>query len=276
MKFDKNYAIVTNTDDPEKRGRIKVKSDNFLSENIEIPYWIEPRFHYVTKNGGFFAVPEIDSMVEIEFPISSGDDELPDLSSLTPTEVRYICTAFNDIQSLSKIFETNYPRRIGWAFPESWAIYVDTKDGSIFLGHLSGTTPKSWILIEKDKITIETDQGVRIKLEPNNTLVIETDGGDKISMEASQLLIESSTPINLKSPNVNIGGTSATDFLVKGTTLIPALTAFYTGWQGAINTWVAIPPLDPGAIAYLNTLLPLVAAILAVLPTSLSVNHKVQ
>lgn len=204
MRFDKFYAVVTNTDDPEKRGRIKAKSDNLLSEDIEIPYWIEPRFHFVTKTGGFFGVPEVGSMVEIELAVSTKNDELPDISSLTPNEVRYLCTTFNDVQELHKIFSTNYPKRIGWAFPGGWIIYVDTKDGSIFLGYLgTGITPKSWILIENDTVTIETDQGVRIKLEP------------------SQVLVEAdSVPINLVSPNVKIGGAAANEFIALGNKLI--------------------------------------------------------
>lgn len=204
MKFDKFYAVVTNTDDPEKSGRIKVKAENLLSEDIEVPYWIEPRFHFVTKTGGFFGVPEVGSLVEIEMPVSTSNDELPDISSLTPSEVRYVCTAYTDIQTLHKIFSTNYPQRIGWAFPGGWVIYVDTKDGSIFMGYLgTGTTPKSWIKVEADKMTIETDQGVRIKLEP------------------SQVLVEAdSVPINLVSPNVKIGGTAASEAIALGNKLV--------------------------------------------------------
>lgn len=67
----KNYygiyqGIVTNTNDPEKRGRIKVKCPEVLGGSVESA-WCDPMIPVAYDNGGDFCIPLKNEGVWIQF-----------------------------------------------------------------------------------------------------------------------------------------------------------------------------------------------------------------
>ena len=63
-------ATVTNIEDPEKRGRIEVSCAGLLGdEDSTLPMWVEPNTDW-----GWFYVPDVGELVEIEHVSSTSDD----------------------------------------------------------------------------------------------------------------------------------------------------------------------------------------------------------
>lgn len=72
--WGKHRGFVTNTDDPENRGRVKVTVPSVLGESES--QWAEPAFPYGGGAAfGFVAVPPVDSAVLVEF--LEGDASAP-------------------------------------------------------------------------------------------------------------------------------------------------------------------------------------------------------
>lgn len=76
----KNYyygvyqGVVTNINDPEKRGRIKVICPEVLGGDEESA-WCDPLVQVAYDNGGDFCIPEVEEMVWIMF--IAGDIDRP-------------------------------------------------------------------------------------------------------------------------------------------------------------------------------------------------------
>ena len=72
--WGKYRGHVTDTDDPENRGRVKVTVPSVLGDNAS--QWADPAFPYGGgADFGFVAVPPVDSAVLVEF--IEGDPSAP-------------------------------------------------------------------------------------------------------------------------------------------------------------------------------------------------------
>lgn len=110
-------GTVTNNDDPEKRGRIKFKSDILLGKDMEYPKWAEPVFPFVSKNSAvFFFVPDVEMPVEIEF---DPDEGIP----------RYRAGVITNANPLDDRLKKNYPHRRGIKTSSGHILIFDDKDG---------------------------------------------------------------------------------------------------------------------------------------------------
>ena len=67
-------GVVTNINDPEKRGRIKVKCPDVLGGNTESA-WCDPMIPVAYDNGGDFCIPAKDETVWLQF--IAGDANRP-------------------------------------------------------------------------------------------------------------------------------------------------------------------------------------------------------
>ena len=67
-------GVVTNTDDPEKRGRIKVICPKVLGSKVESA-WCDPLVNVAYDNGGDFCIPNKDEAVWLQF--IEGDPNKP-------------------------------------------------------------------------------------------------------------------------------------------------------------------------------------------------------
>jgi hypothetical protein len=205
VKFNEHRALVTNVQDPLQLGRIKVTCASLLDEEVELPFWIPPRFHFVgmakdsngkTVGAGWFGIPAKDSWVELLVPEDSAWDEVPGEQSLQMEGggLHWKCTAYNDVATLPAIFKTNYPQRSGYVWPNGWVLFTDSKTGEMDLGYASdGKTLEHFIQIKKNG------------------------------------------RINIKGTNVHIGGDGAGESMALGDALYTFLNTVATGW-GATHT----------------------------------------
>lgn len=63
--FGKYRAFVSSVDDPQHRGRIKVKCPSVLGEYVSA--WCEPCFPFSYERGGDFVLPKVNDFVWVEF-----------------------------------------------------------------------------------------------------------------------------------------------------------------------------------------------------------------
>jgi uncharacterized protein involved in type VI secretion and phage assembly len=74
--YGKYFGIVTDTDDPERRGRIRAHvPDVSKVTGVDECGWARPCVPFAGAGMGFFAVPAVDASVWIEF--ERGDSEFP-------------------------------------------------------------------------------------------------------------------------------------------------------------------------------------------------------
>lgn len=224
--FEKHRAIVTNVDDPDMLGRVMVRCATLLDEDMELPFWIPPKFHYVTvdkdANGnvigaGWFAVPAKDTWVDLEVPVESRWDEIPWEQSLQMegAGIRYKCTLYNDVQKVPEIFKTNYPQRAGTVWPSGWVHFVDSKTGEMQLAYYPDQKkpPEAFIKILKD-----------------HSILLENKDGQKVHLLPGKLIVEAAGPVEITGDNVFIGDPGATEHIPLGDALFTFLNTVATGW----------------------------------------------
>jgi hypothetical protein len=127
IRTEKHIAVVANTDDPEKRFRIKVKCAALLgSEDVVLNRWVEPAF-----NWGMILLPDIDEQVEIEINAGSDKDEVEGQSFLENPDIRWRGTRYQGPDAYESMFtDTNYGKRRGFVTPAGHILMFDDTEGS--------------------------------------------------------------------------------------------------------------------------------------------------
>ena len=147
-EYQRFMAEVTRTNDPLKRGRIVVKSFDFTGDdetNLLDPDdikngWVEPSFDW-----GWFYIPDIGELVEIEILVSSPNDMYEYQSSVMNPRIfwrgkRYPgdegknfdnspITEKQGARPIPDEFVENYKRR-GFATPLGHILYFDDTEGA--------------------------------------------------------------------------------------------------------------------------------------------------
>lgn len=125
-------AIVSNTDDPLKRGRIKVKCVQLSGDpDKELIGWIDPCLDW-----GWFYVPDVDEEVEIEAVASDGNTlGVPRQAFIESARLRWRGKRFQSEQGDEPrlphdFFKTNYGKRRGFFTPLGHVLYFDDTPGS--------------------------------------------------------------------------------------------------------------------------------------------------
>ncbi len=115
--FGRYYSIydglVTDVDDPEKRGRIRVQVPSILGEGEELAQWVLPYVRDLAgnKSGSFFP-PDVGDLVKIGF--DHGHIEYP-----------YYVGGYWAQNELDSGFTEGYPKVRGWTFKSGQKILVD-------------------------------------------------------------------------------------------------------------------------------------------------------
>lgn len=191
-------ALVTNNEDDEQRGRIKVACVGLLGdEEAELPMWVEPALDW-----GFFFVPDVGEIVEVEVVTHTEQDEHFGQSSIDNLDIRWHGTRYytegdgdqTEPRAVHNDFVAeNYGKRRGFATPAghilmfddtegktkvvlTWVqeiveqgeapeetkisqLIIDT-DGTIKLGVLG----KHFIHLKENEVEIQLDEGANLKL----------------------------------------------------------------------------------------------------------------
>lgn len=126
-------ATVMATNDDEQRGRIRVSCAGLLGdEDAELPMWVEP-----IPDWGWFYVPDVDEIVEIEVVTGSNLDENFGQASIDQLDIKWRGQRFygnseadNPTVINAAFTEVNYGKRRGFATPFGHTVMFDDTDGS--------------------------------------------------------------------------------------------------------------------------------------------------
>jgi len=126
------FATVSNSDDPEKRGRIKVTCAALLGdEQQELPGWIEPALLW-----GWFAIPDVGQQVTVLATLGTSEDLFQHQSSITSLHVRWTGTTLNTDEDAdnpnaigSEFTDKNYGKRRGFKTPKGHVMLFDDTTG---------------------------------------------------------------------------------------------------------------------------------------------------
>lgn len=126
-------AKVTDVDDDEKRGRIRVTSRELVADGVELPDWVEPCFPYAAAKSGWFFVPPVDSIVEVEMVVGASDDDTPGLAAIVNPAFRWRCALYPSSSDVPDDFAKDYPQRMGIRTPGGNTILLDDKTKELTL-----------------------------------------------------------------------------------------------------------------------------------------------
>lgn len=173
-------ATVTNTQDPEQRGRIKVICSGLLGdESQELPQWIP-----MIPAWGWFSLPDIGEIVEVEATVGSDDDEHFGQSSINNMDLKYRTNRYyggtetDTPRPVPPDFTSkNYGKRRGFATPKGHIILFDDTDGDERLSITwTNGTEFSYIGIDKDgSMVLGNKRGSVLSLDAKNkqTMLID-------------------------------------------------------------------------------------------------------
>lgn len=128
-------AKVTNINDPEMKGRIRVESQDLLAAGTEWPDWVRPSFPYAGINGasGWFFLPAVGDFVEIDLIVSHTMDDAPGQALLMNADPRWRCALYPSIADLPAEFKAPYGKRFGIRTPKGNLFLFDEATGAIIL-----------------------------------------------------------------------------------------------------------------------------------------------
>lgn len=277
IKVEKHIAVVANTDDPDKRFRIKVKCAAILgSEDVVLNRWVEPAFHW-----GMVLLPDVGEQVEIEVYSGSDKDEVEGQSFLENPDIRWRGTRYQGPDAYEGMFtETNYGKRRGFVTPaghllmfddtegaekinlvwhnaeNGYAMFSMNEDGSVILANKNGSM--LYLNAAAGELALIDEYGNSFSSSSTGIKIIDASGNIiELKSGVVQVLGTSAVTISCKDAvidagKVQLGGQPAAEALVKGTTFLEA----HTTWVAAITTMVAalvpvtgIPTADQTAFA---------------------------
>lgn len=185
---DVQSAIVTNTEDPENLGRVKVKFEwNDGTTAAEPEYWLRVMAPHAGMDKGFFCLPEIDDEVLVAFEHGDPDRPLVMGSLYNGVDKPPVDhdAGFNAAENDLKLFRTKSGNEI----------YFHDGSGSetICITQPSGNT----ITLSADgpKITIETDGDITLK---GANITLETTTGDITLKSGGAIKTDSSMDTEIK------------------------------------------------------------------------------
>lgn len=129
---ERHEAIVTVNEDPEKRGRIKVKCPGIIGDpDTELPDFIEPSFDW-----GWFYVPDVGEEVEIEWVTEDENAEgTRGQASIDNPSIFWTTKRFESIEGEAArpqhdlMTGTNYGKRRGFRTPTGHVLFFDDTPG---------------------------------------------------------------------------------------------------------------------------------------------------
>lgn len=208
-KLTERYpATVLKNDDDERRGRIKVACIGLLGdEESELPMWVEP-----TLDWGWFYVPDVGEVVEIEVVAGTDLDEHFGQASIDNLDVRWRGKRFYntaegtvgeadqdpevDARLVHAEFKTNYGKRRGFATPWGHVIIFDDTDGDhrISITHSAEQLKHGEAFADEAKFTrieIEPDGSMKAQLIGKHLIHFQTEGNKLlITLDEEQHKIE--------------------------------------------------------------------------------------
>jgi hypothetical protein len=220
MKIEKHDATVTNNEDDEFRGRIKVACAGlFGDEETEYPEWVEPKLDW-----GWFYVPDVGEIIEIEVKTESNEDESFQQTSIDALDPKWtgkrsytndtVDTEINVPTPVPEEFKKNYKRR-GFATPAGHIFYFDDTKGEekVHISWKQGESDYQYLTFDETGSTILANKnGTMIYMNAKEKeFTIADEHGNVISSDKKGIKIidNFSNIIELKEGAIQILGQKA-------------------------------------------------------------------
>lgn len=181
-------ATVTFNEDPEQRGRIRVACAGLMGdEDAEVPVDVEPVFDW-----GWFFVPDVGEVVEIEVIEGSSEDEQMGQASIDNLDIkwrgaRYYGNEEGDAPTpVNPVFsEENYGKRRGFATPAGHVFMFDDTEGAeeIRISWKDGTS--YWSIDKDGQVTAVNKDGASIVMNTDGSILMTNAAGATINMDAA-------------------------------------------------------------------------------------------
>lgn len=230
-----HVGIVEDNNDPEQRGRIRVRCDTLVGFQTTFPDYIDPVFPYLAGNGekatgGWFFIPDPGTKVELEITSTHPHDETFGGISVDAPQIRWrACVFAASVDDINEEFRgDNYPNRKGIVTRDGHGLIFDDTPGDpevkLFQANDAGTSFLAFD--ENGSATLLTSAGHLLFMDQENgalslvdtnqnALVMNEDGwyitdddGNMISANDSSFLFAAKTTLlfNATQANFNVGG----------------------------------------------------------------------
>jgi uncharacterized protein involved in type VI secretion and phage assembly len=145
--YGKYRGVVTENQDPLKMGRVKARVPDVLGK--EPSGWALPCMPFGGNNMGFYAIPDVDARVWMEF--EQGDPDYPIWSG---------CWWGSQDELPSEASDSPYDRVVIKTSQQQVIILDDSVAGQITIQTSTGQT----IVMNSDSIKIDNGQGATVEL----------------------------------------------------------------------------------------------------------------
>lgn len=172
--IEKFIAKVDANNDPEFRARIRVVCPDFTGDpEAVLPDWIEPVLDW-----GWFLIPDVDELVEIEVVTGTAEDEVPGQSAMMDPHIRWRGKRYyhegeeaptpvhDDFKS------TNYGKRRGFATPAGHILLFDDTEGAERIN-------LTWHARQNG-----ADKFAYLSMDPDGSIVVGNKNGSLIYLDA--------------------------------------------------------------------------------------------
>ena len=192
-------GVVTNNNDPEKIGRVKVKFPT-LGDNVE-SNWARVAQPGAGKARGFDVRPEVNDEVIVAF--DRGDLRMPIvLGGVWSAKNTPPLDAGAAVKG-GKVVQRAFTTRLGHQ--------ILISDGDSPADHfikLALSDKKTFVHVGEDGIKVTASQGKPIALTNGQATLTLTDKGD-ITMKATNITLEAQAKVSIKGAQVEVKGTAA-------------------------------------------------------------------
>lgn len=233
-------AIVTDVNDPEKQGRVKVQYPWFDDQTISD--WCRVRQLYAGNGYGTFFVPEVGDEVLVAFV--HGDMRLPIV----------IGGLYNGQDVPSTYRATDKDEKL-MRTKAGHELLFDDRQGEHRL-HLKTPAGHLVELSDKDKkVTVQSVAGNVIELDDNVPKVtIKTPAGQEIVLDggAGSVTVKGAT-VTLDAASVKLGGAGASQPVVLGTAFMALFNAHvHTSTAPGAPTSPPVTPMTPAVLSQIT------------------------
>jgi len=217
-RYGKYRAVVTDNEDPETRGRLRLRIPSVLGDAET--GWAMPCFPFGGgPSYGWFAVPEKEALVWAEFeegdinrPIWTGvfwtkEADVPEGAAKTPPTTRLLQTPSGHIMQFD---DEEGKESFNLIHPSGAELHID-ENGSMTLLDASGASIA--LDAEGKKIIIEDANGNQFVMEASG-IHVEDANGNKLQMAASGITVEGQQVV-IKGTQVMLAGEGG-EQIIKG------------------------------------------------------------
>ncbi|GAB4191951.1 MAG: hypothetical protein Tsb002_21250 [Wenzhouxiangellaceae bacterium] len=251
--YGKYRGFVVDNQDPEQRGRLRLRVPSVFSE--EITGWALPCLPFGGKAAqGLFMVPEPESQVWVEFeegivtqPIWSGvfyqqQSDVPEDAQHSEPTTRLLQTPAGHILQFD---DADGAERFRLYHPAATELSID-EQGSVKLQQDNGAQLS--LDASANEVVLSDSNGNRLTMNSSGT-VVEDANGNRISMAAAGITVEGQQ-ITIQGSQVAVGG-SGGEPLIKGSSFL-ALFATHVHTCTAPGSPTS-PPIPQGEMSTLTT-----------------------